>query len=60
MVGDIYWYAYWQIIVYLPVHLASIASIDNYSNSCVVDCTDRRVYSLGLLGYVLHYKDADI
>ena len=47
MVGDIYRYTYLQITVYLPVHLAAIASIDSYSNSCGVDCTDRRVYSLG-------------
>ena len=33
-------------------HQAGIASIDSYSNSCGVDCTDRRVYSLGLLGWV--------
>ena len=52
MVGDIYRYTYRQIIVYLPVHLAAIASIDSYSNSCGVDCTDRRVYSLALLGWV--------
>ena len=30
MVGDIYRYTYWQIRVYLPVHLAAIVSIDNY------------------------------
>jgi len=52
MVGDIYRYTYRQIRVYLTVHLAAIASIDSYSNSCGVDCTDRRVYSLGLLGWV--------
>ena len=52
MVGDVYWYTYWQINVYLPVHLAAIASKDSYSNSCGVDCTDRCVYSLGLLGWV--------
>ena len=38
-VGDIYRYTYRQIRVYLPVHLAAII-------------TDRRVYSLGLLGWV--------
>ena len=48
MVGDIYWYTYWRIRVYLPVHLAAIASKDSYSNSCGVDCTDRRVCSLGI------------
>ena len=47
MVGDIYRYTYWRIRVYLPVHLAAIASEDSYSNSCGVDCTDRRVCSLG-------------
>ena len=52
MVGDVYQYTYWRISVYLPVHLAPIASKDSYSNSCGVDCTDRRVYSLGLLGWV--------
>ena len=45
-------YTYRQIRVYLPVHLAAIDSIDSYSNSCGVDCTDRRVHSLGLLGWV--------
>ena len=29
MVGDIYRYTYRQIRVYLPVHLAAIASIDS-------------------------------
>ena len=43
MVGDVYRYTYWRIRVYLPVHLAAIASKDSYSNSCGVDCTDRRV-----------------
>ena len=50
MAGDVYWYTYRRIRVYLPVHLAAIASIDSYSNSCGVDCTDRCVLSLGLLG----------
>ena len=48
MVGDIYRYTYRQIRGYLPVHLAAIASKDSYSNSCGVDCTDRRVCSLGI------------
>ena len=56
MVGDIYRYTYQQIRVYLQVHLAPIASIDSYSNSCGVDCTERRVYSLGLLGWVRPYS----
>ena len=43
MVGDVYR----RIRVHLPVHLAAIASIDSYSNSLGVDCTDRRVCSLG-------------
>ena len=50
LVGDIYRYTYRQLRVYLPVHLAAIASIDSHSNSCGVDCTDRQVYSLGLFG----------
>ena len=48
MVGDIYRYTYRPIRVYLPVHLAAIASKASYSNSCGVDCTDRRVCSLGI------------
>ena len=54
MVGDIYQYTYTyrQTRVYLTVHLAAIASIDSYSNSCGVDCTDRRVCFLCLLGWV--------
>ena len=40
MVGDIYRYTYRRIRVYLPVHLAAIAYIDSYSNSCRVECTD--------------------
>ena len=32
---------------YLPIHLADVAS--SYTNSCGLDCTDRRVCSLGLL-----------
>ena len=53
MVGYIYRYTYWQIRVYLPVHLAdlgAIASKDSYSNSnsCRVDCADRCVCSLGI------------
>ena len=36
----------------LPVHLAVIASMDSYSNSCGVSCTDRCFHSLGLLGWV--------
>ena len=51
-VGDIYRYTYRQIRVHLQVHLAAIASIDSYINSCGFDCTNRRVYSLGLLGWV--------
>ena len=47
MVGDVYQYTYWRIRVYLPVHLAPIASKDSYSNSSGVDCTDRCVCSLG-------------
>ena len=50
MVGDVYRYPYQRIRVYLPIHLAAIASIDSYSNSCGFECTDRRVCSLGLLG----------
>ena len=50
MVGDIYRYTYQQIRAYLPVHLAAIASKDSFSNSCGVDCTDRHVCCLGLLG----------
>ena len=50
MVDDVYQYMYLGIRVYLPVHLAAIACIDSYSNSCGVDCTDIRVCSLGLLG----------
>ena len=46
MVGDIYRYTYWRIRVYLPVHLAAIASKDSYINSCGVDCTERHVCSL--------------
>ena len=52
MVDDVYQYMYLGIRVYLPVHLAAIACIDSYSNSCGVECTDRPVYSLGLLGWV--------
>ena len=52
MVGDVYRYTYRRIRVYLLVHLAAIASIDSYSNSCGVDCTDRCVCSLGLLGRI--------
>ena len=48
MAGDVYWDMYRRIRVYLPVHLAAIASIDSYNNSCGVDCTDRRVCSLGI------------
>ena len=48
MVGYIYRYTYWQIRVYLPVHLAANASEDSSSNRCGVDCTDRRVFSLGI------------
>ena len=40
MVGDVYGHTYRGIRVYLPVHLVAIASIDSYSNSCGVDCTD--------------------
>ena len=46
MVCNIYQYTFWRIRVYLPVNLAAIASINSYSNSCGVECTDRRVYSL--------------
>ena len=48
MVDDVYRYTYWPIRVYLPVHLAAIASKDSYSNSYGVDCTDRRVCFLGI------------
>ena len=48
MVGDVYRYTYWQIRVSLPVHLVAIASKDSYINSCGVDCTHRRVCSLGI------------
>ena len=48
MVGDVYRYTCWRIRVYLPVHLAAIARKDSYSNNCGVDCTDRRVCSLGI------------
>ena len=50
MIGDVYRYTYWRTRVYLPVHIAAIASIDSYSSSYGVDCKDRRVCSLGLLG----------
>ena len=43
MVGDVYWYTYRQKRVYLPLHLAAIASIDSYSNRCGVNCTDKHV-----------------
>ena len=46
MVGDVYWYTYLRIRVYLLVHLAAIAYIDSYSNSCIVECKDRCVCSL--------------
>ena len=47
MVGDVYWYTHWRIRVYLPVHLAAIAT--------AVELTvqiDVSVYSLGLLSWV--------
>ena len=52
MVGDVYRYTYRRIRVHLPVHLAAIASIDSYNNSCRVECTDICVCSLGLLGSI--------
>ena len=30
----------------LPVHLAADSSLDSYSNSCGLDCTDRRVRAM--------------
>ena len=49
MVGDIYLYTYWRIRVYLPVHLAAIASKDSYSNSCGLDCVHRSTCNNWLL-----------